>query len=686
MTSKVLRLQNMGGASPYLGAVRAEHAGPAARSLRFALLERPGLGALSSVRRANVRSRSGIQKFAPEGTKHGRKNHQTTIIDLGLVMPAAHGAPRAGFLPPLTLPCCGTYLQGGNEVDVHGDSAALYPAHCHNQRTRVTVLLMTALAETRASVACIAATLRCSERPSAARATILDETTWDAPSATRAAISSFTVNRHNAMLHHVAQLFSYHPATIAWQRHFLDILANQRHSTPSDASSAGVPYYSPMIPYQGPTPAYRPPDPDGNNHHPALVPTFLTSSYSSIAPRGRDDTPLAAAYHVALGAKHTTQTSKAGAAIAAGCTRVTNRCTQPADNGLSAGYSVPFEHAFLEDICYPAYRVFGTSFSCATHDALSRRSYAGRALLPCLERTAKECDDAFVNASPCLNKQVANDSDDALNSSFHRTKRIKRDHCLRLAIFVSVGVLHSPPVSSRSFSSKGRSYDRDSLLSDAADLGHDIGPLLASSLLFSWCLTHATAVPVSLSLPFEPPPRLFSFTVWGDNPGAGAFFMWLLPILLPELDHIRFVVSLTHCSKGGAGWRKYTCILTNDGALASRVGPCGSCPHTNCGHSKRHEVIIGGNTSLSSDALHMKHSIPPALYDTELSHLRIETPPDQRHHYVIVHMGSGSQPPSHISCHGFVVLTVDWESTTTTAFRTVSPTLRIDYDSRPSWR
>ena len=31
-------------ASPYLGAVRAEHVGPAAGSLRFALLEQPGLG------------------------------------------------------------------------------------------------------------------------------------------------------------------------------------------------------------------------------------------------------------------------------------------------------------------------------------------------------------------------------------------------------------------------------------------------------------------------------------------------------------------------------------------------------------------------------------------------------------------------------------------------------------------
>ena len=44
--------------------VPCEHAGPAARSLRFALLELPGLGALSSVHRANVRSRSEIREFA----------------------------------------------------------------------------------------------------------------------------------------------------------------------------------------------------------------------------------------------------------------------------------------------------------------------------------------------------------------------------------------------------------------------------------------------------------------------------------------------------------------------------------------------------------------------------------------------------------------------------------------------
>ena len=125
----------MGGASPYLGAVRAEHVGPAARSLRFALLEPPGLGALLSVRRANVRSRSEILKFASEGTKQGGGNHQTTILHL--VRPTAHELSRAGFPPPLTLSCCGTYLQGGNGVDVHGDSKALYPANCRDQRPRL---------------------------------------------------------------------------------------------------------------------------------------------------------------------------------------------------------------------------------------------------------------------------------------------------------------------------------------------------------------------------------------------------------------------------------------------------------------------------------------------------------------------------------------------------------------------
>ena len=75
-------------------------------------------------------SRSEIQKFASEGTKQGGDNHQTTI--LGLVRPTAHDLSRAGFPPPPTLPCCGTYLQGGNGVGVQGDSTARDPAHCRD--------------------------------------------------------------------------------------------------------------------------------------------------------------------------------------------------------------------------------------------------------------------------------------------------------------------------------------------------------------------------------------------------------------------------------------------------------------------------------------------------------------------------------------------------------------------------
>ena len=98
----------MGDDSPYIGAVRAEHVGPAARSLRFALLEQPGLEALSSVRGPNVRSRSEVRKFASEGTKQGGDNHQTTILDL--LRPTVYELSRAGFPSPLTLPGCGTYL------------------------------------------------------------------------------------------------------------------------------------------------------------------------------------------------------------------------------------------------------------------------------------------------------------------------------------------------------------------------------------------------------------------------------------------------------------------------------------------------------------------------------------------------------------------------------------------------
>ena len=52
--------------------------------------------------------------------KQGEDNHQTTILHL--VRPTSHELSYAGFPPPPTLPCCGTYLQGGIGVGVQGDS------------------------------------------------------------------------------------------------------------------------------------------------------------------------------------------------------------------------------------------------------------------------------------------------------------------------------------------------------------------------------------------------------------------------------------------------------------------------------------------------------------------------------------------------------------------------------------
>ena len=141
----------MGGASPYLGAVRAEHVGPAARSLRFALLEPPGLGALLSVRRANVRSRSEIRKFASEGTKQGggtTRRPSLTLLDPLLVNFRARVSHHHSPCRAAVRTCrAAMELQGGRPerysllflklLDIHGDSAARDPAHCRDQRTRV---------------------------------------------------------------------------------------------------------------------------------------------------------------------------------------------------------------------------------------------------------------------------------------------------------------------------------------------------------------------------------------------------------------------------------------------------------------------------------------------------------------------------------------------------------------------
>ena len=128
------------------------------------------------------------------------------------------------------------------------------------------------------------------------------------------------------MLHHVAQRASYHPATLAWHSHFLNILANRRHATPSDASSAGVwrPILLPYVPV-GPASALRFNYYQEHEWTPSVkilsqqltrrtktgtatirdpVPTFLTNSRTSAEPGDRDDSPMSAAYHIALGAKH----------------------------------------------------------------------------------------------------------------------------------------------------------------------------------------------------------------------------------------------------------------------------------------------------------------------------------------------------------------------------------------------
>ena len=144
------------------------------------------------------------------------------------------------------------------------------------------------------------------------------------------------------------------------------------------------------------------------------------------------------------------------------------------------------------------------------------------------------------------------------------------------------------------------------------------------------------------------------------------------------------VARPTHCFGGGAAWRKYTQILSSDQALASRIGVCGPCPALNCGHAKRHEITFAGNTSLPADAINIKHSIPPRLYDAQMAPLAHAIPPSIRHQCLVVHLGSGSSSSRHITTLGFAVAFVDYEHTVTTIFRSVTPTLRTDYDTYQS--
>ena len=84
-------------ASRYLGAMRSRQDEPAARSPSFAQLEQPGQQALSSTSVGISQWGGEIRIFASssEGTKQGRNNHGTKVIDLA--RPGVHGGARAGI-------------------------------------------------------------------------------------------------------------------------------------------------------------------------------------------------------------------------------------------------------------------------------------------------------------------------------------------------------------------------------------------------------------------------------------------------------------------------------------------------------------------------------------------------------------------------------------------------------------
>ena len=83
---------------PYLGAVRARHNEPSARSPSFALLEQPGLEAFLSVREENSEMGCGVRKFASNGMRQGATKHRTGVLDLK--GPSVDGGSRAGGFAP----------------------------------------------------------------------------------------------------------------------------------------------------------------------------------------------------------------------------------------------------------------------------------------------------------------------------------------------------------------------------------------------------------------------------------------------------------------------------------------------------------------------------------------------------------------------------------------------------------
>jgi len=221
-----------------------------------------------------------------------------------------------------------------------------------------------------------------------------------------------------------------------------------------------------------------------------------------------------------------------------------------------------------------------------------------------------------------------------------------------LAVLASFGAIHVPP-----------DAHHGTLVREARSNGNVVGPLDAAALRFDWDRTHPTSS-IAHMLDCEPPRLLFRLHLWVENPGAGALFRWLLPRLREvygiDLRNATHVARLTHCCGGGAGWRKYTQILSTDPTLRRLIGVCGPSPAFNCGHAKRHETTFAGNTPLPADAMGIRHSIPPRLYDALIAPLAAAIPPNIRHLYLIVHLGSGSQSSRHLCTRGFPVAFVDW--------------------------
>ena len=324
-------------------------------------------------------------------------------------------------------------------------------------------------------------------------------------------------------------------------------------------------------------------------------------------------------------------------------------------DGLSTTFCMASEHAFLEDIGRPSVRLFVDNVVCDVYNCLLGQSYACRALLPCIERTDTERDSAVRNVH---SRHPAHPARSAL------------------AVLASFGAIHVPP-----------DAHHDTFVRDARSNGTAVGPLDAAALQLDWNQTHPTP-DIAHMFDCAPPRLLRRLNIWIENPGAGALFRWLYPRLREiygiDLRNATHVARLTHCCGGGAGWRKYTQILSTDPGLRHRIGVCGPSPALNCGHAKRHEITFAGNTALPDDAMGIKHSIPPRLYDALVAPLAAVIPPSDRHLYLIVHLGSGSQSSRHLCARGFPVAFVDYERSVTNNFRTVRPTVITDYDSYAS--